>query len=341
MSRDTLGEDRQHQASGGREHWSVRRFGRMVVTATKDLVHDSGPQWAAAIAYYSLLSAFPLLLVITSIAAFFVDPRWAVDQATRLLGNFLPQGENRIEQIIQSAIDARRNVGILSFATLLWTGTRVFSSITKALNIAYDTNESYGFFRRLLVEVVMLLTLGLFFIIAIASPFVLGVLWNMLQFLPGGEGIIFQIIRRAVPAILLAITFFLIYRFVPRRRPDWRAALIGAIVATGIFLLAQPLFVYYLQQFANYNLIYGSVAIIVILIFWAWIVALIMLYGGEITSHTQAILIEGMPEEQVEQHHKARRPTHRPEEHVVSEQRQASPAGAGRERSYGERRPAD
>lgn len=69
----------------------LRRIGVTFYLAAKDFFIDSGPQWAAAVAYYTLLSLFPLLLAVVSVAAFFVDPQWAVDQITSLLGQALPQ----------------------------------------------------------------------------------------------------------------------------------------------------------------------------------------------------------------------------------------------------------
>lgn len=79
-------------------------------------------------------------------------------------------------------------------------------------------------------------------------------------------------------------------------------------MATLLFVLARPLFVSYLRRFANYNLIYGSLAIVIIMVFWAWIVALILLFGGETASHTQAMVIEGQPKEEVERRHLQRSP---------------------------------
>jgi membrane protein len=277
----------------------------MFIQAVKDFFHDSGPQWAAAIAYYSLLSTIPLLLVVASVAAFFVDPNWAVQQATDLLGRFLPTDGGQLKRIVNEAIAARGSVSLLSMAFLLWTGTRVFGTVTQALNIVYDVDESYGFLKRILVELVMVLTIGLLFVVALASRWLINLLWRNFQSLPGsGQGLIFQV-------ILLLLTFFLLYSFVPRRQVNWRAALLGAILATLLILAARPLFLTYVQRFAAYNLIYGSLAIVIILVFWAWMVAVIVIFAGEVASHTQAMLIEGQTAQEVEREHRLRSPKHK------------------------------
>jgi membrane protein len=75
-------------------------------------------------------------------------------------------------------------------------------------------------------------------------------------------------------------------------------------------LAARPLFLRYVRDFGQYNLIYGSVAVAVILVLWAWVVALILLFGGELASHVQAMAIEGQAAEQVARQHQERSPTH-------------------------------
>lgn len=281
-------------AQGGRA-W-LRLAGRVAVASVKDFFQDNGPEWGAAIAYYSLLSIFPLLLAAAAIAAFFVDPKWAVDQATRLLASFVPQGEAEIGQIVNDAIDARGSVSILSIGALLWSGSRVFGAITKALNIAFDVEDRYGFFQRTLVELAMVATIGVLFVVALASRFVVALMANFLKVFPTGRDVFIPILLEAVPGVLLLLAFFLVYRFVPTRSPDWPAALVGAVLATAVFLLARPLFLGYVDTFANYNLIYGSLAIVIVGVIWAWVSSMILLLGGEVVSHIQRLWLDAKAE---------------------------------------------
>ena len=93
-----------------------------------------------------------------------------------------------------------------------------------------------------------------------------------------------------------------------RGRQDWRAALIGAVVSTTLVLTARPVFLRYVSDFGAYNLIYCSIAIVIILVVWAWIVSLILIFGGEIASHVQALVIEEQPVQEVAQRHEERSP---------------------------------
>lgn len=307
------------RSNAGEQKSGLRRFAELMFLAVKDFLHDNGPQWAAAIAYYSLLSAFPLLLLLTAIASYFVSPETAVNRITELMGELLPQGSGQVRSIVESTLEARGTVALLSFPGLLWTGSRVFAAVTAGLNIAYDVDEEYGFLKRTLLQLTMLGSVGLAFILAFLADPGIRLVWNLLE-LPA-EGLAFRATRQVLPIALLLLAFYLAYQFVPRKRINWRPALLGAGLATLLFLIARPLFTYYVGRFAQYSLIYGSLAVAVIIVFWAWIVGLILLFGGEVASHTHTILIEGRPVNEVEQAHLARSPLRKvlPDEMVPGE----------------------
>lgn len=171
--------------------------------------------------------------------------------------------------------------------------------------------ERYSFLRRTMIELILLLTIGFLFMIAVASGAVFDLLWNQIPFLPSNQGLLFLILRRAIPDLLLLVTFYLIYRYVPRRRVSWKAALSGTIVALVLFILARPLFLTYIFNFEKFGVIYGSLAVAIIIILWAWIVSVILLLGGEVVSHIQEMMIEGKPREEVENSHLNRSPLKR------------------------------
>ena len=284
----------------------LKQVSLMLYAAGRDFLHDSGPQWAASVAYYALLSVFPLLLAAASVGAYFVDPQRIIQELTRIMGQFLPQGGSQIESIVQGAVDTRGTAGLLSILGFLWTGSRVFGAITRALNIAYDVDDTYGFIKRTVLEVVMLATVGIVFIIGFATPLAISLLQRLVD-LPS-KGLFVSIVYEAVPILMLLMGFFLAYRFVPRYRISWQASTAGAVLSTVLFVIARPLFLYYVQRFARYNLIYGSLTIAVILVVWAWIAAQILILGGEVASHTQAILIEGQSPKDLERRHLERSP---------------------------------
>jgi uncharacterized BrkB/YihY/UPF0761 family membrane protein len=162
----------------------LRLFGRLFLLAARGFFKDDGPTWAAAIAYYSLLSLFPLLLAAGAIASYFVDPSWAVLEATDLLGDFLPKGQVEIEGIVKKTLEAGRGAGLLFILPLIWTGSLVFGAVTRALNVAFEVEEKYSLLKRAVVRLTMLLTLGVMFLLALSSSLLLRLLKLTLGVLP-------------------------------------------------------------------------------------------------------------------------------------------------------------
>jgi membrane protein len=293
---------------GGKVVGAARQGARVLFQAAKDLINDSGPEWGAAIDYYALISTFPLLLAIAIIASQFVETDWVVEKATAILSDFVPLGVDEIEHNVREALAARGPAGIISVLVLLWTGSWVFNVIARALNIAYVAGPPHGFFKQTAISLLMMLTLGAFFLVALSSGPVLNFLWERLPGLPPRRAFLSRLIYGAVPAVLLLGAFLLTYRFVPRRIQSWLSALAGAGTATLLVMVAQPLFASYVMNFGRYNLIYGSVGMIVILLLWAWLTAVILLFGGEVAAHVQAMIFEGKSAAEVEKKHLAAAP---------------------------------
>jgi membrane protein len=279
----------------------------------RNFTHDNGFQWAAAIAYYGLLSVFPLVLLIIALAAFIVDPQWAVDKASELLETLIPAQTLHIEELIDGAIQLRARATALSLFFLLFTGSQVFSIMTQALNVAYDVGQHYTWWKRHLLRLAQAVIIGTLFVVGLAARLLLDLFWGQLSVLEGQAELIRQGVRWVLPLALLILAFFLTYRYVPRRDVSHRAALTGAITATVLFVAARPIFLGYLNRFGEYNLLYGSLTFLIILVLWAWLVAIILLLGGHVAAHTQKVLIEGQRAEEVERRHELRSPVSGPD----------------------------
>lgn len=264
-----------------------KKFSQTIINTIKDFSTDKGTQWAAAISYYSLLSIFPLLLAAITILAFLVSPEWASQQITAQLRKFFPTDLSQINSIIKGAIEARGTASIISIVSLLWSGTSVFATIHTALNVAYGVEKSFGFFKGALFKFIMLLGIALLFIVAYGAQYAISFLGSQLKvYLPDTQFIV-SILLQFVFAILLFFVFFLLYRYVPMRLVEWQAAAGGALLATLLFVAARALFVVYIQNFTHYSLIYGSIAALIIIIFWIWIMAVILILGGELVANIQ------------------------------------------------------
>jgi membrane protein len=178
---------------------TVRLLGNAFIQALKDSFADNVTQWAASIAYYSFLSLFPLLLAAVSLSAYFVSPDWAIGKAIVLLREFVPEGDDAVQRIIRDAVhDAHPYAGIASLLLLLVLGSRAFGALSRALNIAYEGEQTDSLARRIIIEIVMMTAVGVLFVCTLFSHYLLLFLSNAVRLLPGETGATFTVIAQLI-----------------------------------------------------------------------------------------------------------------------------------------------
>jgi membrane protein len=190
------------------------RWHAVAVQSARDLWANSVVEWSAAIAFYAVLSLFPLLILGMVLASYVTDPAWATREATRLLGEFIPLGQVEIEATVNRAIENRYRVGALSLVIIVVTGRRILGVLTKALNHVSDVDQrDETLFRRVLVELGLaggLIALG---VLALLARPLIELAWRTSQLLPGADGPTVVVIHVLVRAIILVALFGMVYAF--------------------------------------------------------------------------------------------------------------------------------
>jgi membrane protein len=239
---------------------------------------------AAAIAYFTLFSMFPLILLSVAIASNFFDPDPLLAGAEIIerlefvvpgLGDLL--GSN-LEQIVQ----ARGAVTGLSALILIWSASSVFYVLTRALDDIWQSSKkgrSLWKHRALAI----LLTIALAILLWIAS-FAWSVLLPIVnQLTPEGLIRVTPFIGQLVSALASVLLFALLYYMLPHARPDWRDVLVGASIAGLFWELAKRIFLQLATtSLTNTNLVYGSMATIIAFLGWVYASSLILLYGAHV-----------------------------------------------------------
>lgn len=276
----------------------------------RDVWSNNGTEWAAALAFYTVLSLFPLLIAGTIAASYVAEPAWAAERFSALVETFLPNSDVDVRPIVDAAISQRRSVGILAIVVFLVTGRRVLGALSTALNLFSDAEErAHRLKRQVFVEI------GLF--AGVASLFLLALLVNPLveaatstvDVLPAGERVVIGVVVEVMQALVLVAILTLIYAYVPSGERQWRAVLLGAGVAALLFYAAQGVFLGTLGYIAErLHLLYGPLASAALLLIWSWYVALITLVGGSFASHAKVMVIEGHGAREAERRHVSHKP---------------------------------
>lgn len=252
---------------------------------------------AAAISFFFLLSIIPMMFIVISILGTFVQsPEEAEQFIVNFISNRVPESSQRfiLDLVIQSnlinnvkgLLQNKGWVSAISIGSLLWTSSGAFAAVEDAMSTIFGVKARNYFISRL-VEMGMVLIVG--------SIFLLSNMVNaILQMLKDSKANVFNVdfsdlpyvwdlITVVMPVSLTIIMFYLIYKILPRTDIFNRAALLGAAVAGILLELTIHGFAYYVQNFARYNVFYGSVAGVVITIFSIYLAAIILLIGAEVT----------------------------------------------------------
>ena len=243
--------------------------------------------YAASLAYHSVLALFPFLIFLLALANS-VDQTWLMQRFLSWAGKLLPP--QSLEQMVGVLRDVQSsgNVGLLSLGALgaVWAASGGIRSAMNALNRAYDVQESRRPFERYLLSLAY--TLGLSLLILLSTALVLvgpaAVEWTARQ-IGLNESILPLLLglRYVLALTLLLLLTGVAYSLLPDiRRFRWISP--GAVLAVALWLTLSFAFRLYINNFGRFNLLYGSVGAVIILLLYLWISSLVLLVGGEVNS---------------------------------------------------------
>jgi membrane protein len=267
--------------------------------------NDNCTYMAAAISYYVLFSLFPLLLFLLSLFGLFVKNPYLKNEVIVAVIAMIPFSkteENDVASAIQRiAVASSETLSVLSLLLMAWTASYMFGAIRHSINITFHLTKFRPIVKQKLFDIGMIFGLGFFFLLSVGVTAALEFLRRMASTLAGvsrypalnraiGEaGVMWGIASHAVPMLLSLAAFVFAYWILPAKRMSLRTVLPAAVTAAVLFEGCKSVFVYYLENFAGYDLIFGSLATVVGFLFWVYISAVVLLFGAEIASATQRI----------------------------------------------------
>ena len=186
--------------------------------------------------------------------------------------------------------DRNGTLGILSALGLLWTGSALFSSLNRAINrvCGLGDRQLRPFHRRKLWELVMSLGIVIIFFFSWGISFVISLLPERFS-----GPLSLNLTTGLLSFILMFLIVSLVYKFIPNCKTYWRFVWPGALLAAILLEALQLIFSVYLIDFTRFQLVYGSIAAVVILLLRVYFSALAVIVGAEFT--TQYGLLKSTP----------------------------------------------
>lgn len=264
--------------------WSLTR------EAVKQWSDDYAPSMGAALAYYTIFSIAPLLVIVIAVAGFFFGEKAAsgqiFDQLRGLLGE---HGASTIQAAVASASQTGHGLfaAIAGIVALLLGATTVFNELQTDLDRIWDTPKPektgiWGMIRSKVLSFGVVLGIGFLLLVSLvlsAGISALGKFWS--GWFPGWE-IVLQAINFVVSFAVVTGLFALIYKLLPRCHIGWHDVWIGATVTSLLFSIGKFLIGLYLGR-SSVASSFGAAGSLVIVLLWIYYSAQIFLLGAEFT----------------------------------------------------------
>ena len=264
----------------------------------RELGDDHANDLAAAIAYYAVLSLFPLAIGLVSLFSLMLEADIVEQEVHRFFHTYLPGSHGVLEANVESVNNIRGVLGILSFLGLIWSASLLFGAVTRAVNRAWDIERDRPFYIDKPRQIAMALSVAPLFLLSLLLTTGLQFLGDEDIPLLGGFAFLehngINALARPVPFAFTLVVFLLLYKFTPITKTYWRYIWPGALLAALLFEAAKSIFIFYLDHYAVYERIYGTLASVIVLLGWAYVSGLIVVIGAEVSSEYYRIKMGGV-----------------------------------------------
>jgi len=241
---------------------------------------------AKASAYSSILTFFPTLLVVGSALAGGKSTQVYSREIYDALARILPAGASTVQVYLRG--NTFRSVGFLFTTSLLtlWLASGVMVSWMDGFRRCYELPKIWGLVKERLIALALVILAGIpltfaTILVAFGSRIELAILSYLDRDLGFFVLLMWMFIRWLIAILTSVSVIALIYHnAVPRTQP-WHSVLPGATLATGMWFVVTMIFGWYLQNYADYSVIYGSLGVAIALLVWMYMISLVILIGAE------------------------------------------------------------
>src|SRR5215204_5786890 len=262
--------------------------------------HDNMSSHAAALAYRALFALVPFLALMVALAWFlgignfftqWLSAQWLSDQtSSALLGQTAELVEGWIQQSQVESPGERLSIGIVTISIAIWSVSSGVRTLTKALNVVHEVEESRPGWKRYGLSFFYALGLAIIVILATALLLIGPRVVERIVGLVGLEEVFIYLwtwLRLPVALVLLMLSVSIVYWVFPNVNYSYRLVTPGAALAVIVWVLASLGFSFYLSNFANYSVVYGSLGVAFALLLYFYISAAVLLFGAEVNAAMQ------------------------------------------------------
>ncbi|MGN0597280.1 MAG: YihY/virulence factor BrkB family protein [Ruminiclostridium sp.] len=245
--------------------------------------------FAGQAALFIIISFFPFIMLLISLIQFLP---FTLEEVQQFTVDFLSPTLNDFLVNIIKEIISKSSISIISITsvTVLWSASKGFLAIIRGLNSVYSVNEKRGYVKLRLTTVlytivtliIILVTLGLLVFGSTINNWIVELIPQLSQMSP-----VTLTVRWLIGLCMLILFFMFIYTVIPERKTRFVNELPGAVFSSLGWLIFSGLYSFYIDNFANYSYIYGSLTTVVLLLLWLYFCMYILFLGAAINNALQ------------------------------------------------------
>lgn len=269
---------------------NLRKVGKLLRETFKQWQEDKASRIAAALAYYTVFSISPLLVIAIAIAGAFFGQQTAQDQIIDQLTDLV--GKDGVKPILLaldniSQPEIRGIASLISIGVLLLGASGIFAQLQDALNTVWKVKPQPGqgvgiFIRKRISSFLMVLAIGFLLILSlILSAIVSALSKYRTDFLPG-SAILWENLDFIVSLGLMTFLFCLMFKYVPDVKIAWKDVVVGSVITALLFLFGKFLLGVYISK-GSLGSAYGAAGSLIVFLAWVYYSAQIVLLGAEFT----------------------------------------------------------
>ena len=268
-----------------------KRLWQVLKKSFQGFIDDRITKMSSSLAYYTIFSMAPLLIIIISLSGLFLGREAAEGKIYTQLSNFIgPNTASQLQTMIHNASLTGKSkfAAIIGVITLIIGATTVFAQIQDTINFIWGIKPKpkkgwLNFLKNRFLSFSVIIGLAFLLLVSLTiSTLIDGFSGALKAHFPEMTVIALYVINTIVTLIITTVIFGAIFKVLPDARIRWKDVLAGAITTAVLFMLAKFGISYYISK-SNVGTTYGAAGSLVILLLWVYFSAMILYFGAEFT----------------------------------------------------------
>ena len=286
----------------------LRRAGALLGASLREFFADRCPLIAAAISYYALFSIFPIAILVVIVFGLVADDAQAREEVVDFIMRNLPlkegEGRRELSDLLERATAAGAGLGAVALFGVGFAASGLMGAIRGAVNTAWGVEHRRPPLQGKLLDILLVLGVGAVIVLSLGLTLLVrvsaGLGRDMGDALGGAGGVLggaVLALGQLVPLVITALVFLFLFRVLPALSTTSRDVWPGVLVAALGYEAAKIGFAFYLDNFARYDAVYGSLGVVIAFLVFVFVAANLFLLGAEAASEWPRVRSAPLDEE--------------------------------------------